>query len=1205
VENKAEAPPQSARFDIVRRIGKGGMGVVYEAFDRELEARVAIKAVRQTTADTLLRFKNEFRTLADLEHPNLVRLGELIEDRGQWFFTMELIDGVHFLRWVYPHGSRPTSDELTIELPHKRDHVDADDDTPPTRIDERRLRSSIEQLARGLAALHAANKVHRDIKPSNILVTRQGRVVLLDFGIVLDVLDRKEEAVLLGTVSYMAPEQAAGEDAFAHSDLYAVGVLLYQALTGRLPVRGKPEEILLLKREAAPVPPDLVTSGVPSDLSQLAMDLLSIDPKARPTAREVLARLNADPGREPIATPRFVGRERELRTLRDAFLATRRAKCVCVMVEGESGVGKSALARRFTRSLTLDAHGVVVLAGRCYERESVPYKAVDGVIDALSRWLTSRPMAEAMQILPSRADLLGQVFPVMRKVPGVPHSPKPELTDPQEVRRRLFEAVRELFDRLSSHHPLVLVIDDLQWADADSMALLAEIVRKPGAPSLLLVGTLRTGQGEVHDVRAALGDVTPLALGALPPEDAEALVRATLEGAGGDVGSAGEIAREAQGHPLFIDELVRARVTMGPDVVLRLDEALWARISRIDHAARDALALIAVAGRPMRQEIAARASGPSFYEHVARLRSASLVRTGGPRPADPVEPYHDRVREAVLAKLDREGKRACHERLAIALERSGADAEELSIHWAEAGDAAKGATLALRAADEAAEVWAFDRAVRLFRRALELSPSNDERAVRRRLGDALANAGRGPAAAEAYLKATAGAHGTELLELQRRAAEQLLRSGHIDEGLAVIRTVLRAFGTKLPDTPRGALLALLATRARVRLRGLGFTVREAHEDELRKIDAFWSVAAGLTIVDTIRAADFQARALLLALGTGEPSRIARSIAAEAGFSAAAGGPARQRTERLLEAARSIATELDEPFAHGMVAACTGLAAFCEGRFIAARTELDRAENIFLTRCTGASWELHTCQIYALIALTYSGDLVELARRHPMRLREAEERGNLYAATSLRTAMCSLIFLVPDEPERARAELERAIDEWTRTGFHLQHYWNIVQRATIDLYEGAEPQALYARVVERWSELERSLLLRIQIVHVEALHVRARAAIVSGELEQASKDARAIEREAMAWSDPIAALIHAGIAAKRGQTEEAVRELEAAVDGFDRSDMALLAACARLRCGQLVGGDKGAALIAQARAWMASRHIVSPERMAQMFAPGFD
>ncbi|HEY2517067.1 MAG TPA: BREX system ATP-binding domain-containing protein, partial [Polyangiaceae bacterium] len=443
------------RFELRRRLGEGGAGVVFEAYDRERNEVIAIKTLRGRSTEALVQLKNEFRAVQEIHHPNLVRLGELFEEAGEWFFTMELVAGVDLLAWV-------------------RAPVDGAGAVP--RFDEGRLRASLAQVTRGLAALHDAGKIHRDVKPSNVLVTSEGRAVVLDFGIAADAvrLERPSEG-LQGTIAYIAPEQVAGGPITRAADWYALGVVLYEALTGQPPISGG--DVLGRKLSVVPAPPHSLAPGVPPDLEQLCMDLLQIDPRARPEGRDVLARLKA-PLEEAPPPPRtsvrvFVGRQRELRALEEAFAETQRGRSVTVAVRGESGVGKSFLVQQFTTEVRRIRADAAILAGRCYERESVPYKAVDGIIDELRHYLWEVPRAEIGKLLPRGMGLLAQLFPVLDTfVPKGDAPPDGPVANPQEQRLRAFGILRSLLGKLAKRTPVVLVIDDLQWADADSLVLL-------------------------------------------------------------------------------------------------------------------------------------------------------------------------------------------------------------------------------------------------------------------------------------------------------------------------------------------------------------------------------------------------------------------------------------------------------------------------------------------------------------------------------------------------------------------------------------------------------------------------------------------------------------------------------------------------------------------------------------------------------------
>ena len=1234
-------PALPARFQLVRRIGEGGMGTVFEAFDQERRESVAIKVLKQATQG-VERFKREFRSLQDLTHPNLVTLGELFSEGDEWFFTMELIDGEDFISWVtstpWSQHPGPSSSSRPTGRPPK----------PILPFDERRLRSALVQLVRGLGALHEAQKVHRDVKPSNVLGDPQGRVVVLDFGLVhdltLDLGPTMTDLDVVGTPTYMAPEQAASRAVGPAADWYAVGVLLYEILTGELPFSGAPLEVLLAKQKTEPKSPRTLVPGIPPDLDELCTRLLRFEPAARPTGRELLRALDAAPSLDARALPLasmslgvlFVGRDAELAELHRAYADSEHG-AVTVLVHGESGIGKSCMLRHFADALAAHSREVLVLHGRCYERESVPYKAFDGVIDAIARFLARLPTAAVERFLPTRPARLVKLFPALRRVEAIAQSPTVDdtLLDPHESRARAFSAVRELLARIADAHRLVVLIDDLQWADADSFALLNEILRPPEEPRFLLLGSVREASSEAlpgrlpEPDRAKLlqGDVRRMDLSRLPQDDARALVTKLVQRIAPELPiDAKTLAEEADGHPLFIDEIVRHLFLMGPSHgSLRLEDVLWSRIRVLEETPRRIVELLAVANSPLSQAVVATAietTSADLARTLSFLRVAHLVRTTGARGADLIEVFHGRVRDAVLENTSDDACRRHHLRIAIALEASGStDADLLAIHWLGAGDPEKACKHVLVAAERATEALAFDRAANLYAWALELRERGTQRFVQSdmrvlliKLGDALVSAGHGERAAQAYRSAAAGANEAESLELRSRAADQLLRSGHFDEGLAGIKQVLSSIGMHLPDSPLRALVALLLWRIVLTLRGLGYRLRDASHvaaRDLTRIDACNAVALSLAMADPLSGQLFQTRNILWSLHAGEPRRVSRALSLEVGYRASRGWPRWASTSALDAKALDLARQIGEPRTIAWSLATSGAAKFLAGLFENALVTCDEAEKIFVTECNGAGWETSFVRLFALQSLSHLGRMKELTLRQSTALRAANERSDLNAAVNLRIGHPNLVWLVAGDPARARHEATEAMREWTsKSGFHLEHYFELFALTSADLYEGDASAAL-ARVAAKWGPLQRSLLTRVQAVRIAAWHLRGRAALGVAEreparrndmLSRAARDARAIARERTPWALPWSATLEAGIAHLRGDDARAATLLERAAIQAGQGHMAMVAAAAQFARGTLVSGDEGARLVAESLAWFSSEGVATPERMIALFAP---
>ncbi len=1110
-----------------------------------------------------------------------------------------------------------------------------------------------------------------------MLVTQEGRLVILDFGLVSEIGGggghRAGPVEVVGTPGYMSPEQAAGLPMTQASDWYAVGVMLYEALTARRPFMGYPAEVLEAKQSLDPPVATLVAPGIPEDLANLAMELLRRLPDERPTGRDIMGRLDgtknpaaricAEPATSSRLATILVGRSKEVAALWDAFRIVERGEPVTVHVRGSSGLGKSTLARHFLNCLASEKREVVILKGRCHELESVPYKALDSLIDALARYVMSLPKEYAARLIPSDVSALAKVFPVLRRVGAIANVRQTKLQiGAHEVRRSAFWALRDLLARIARTQPLVLYIDDLQWGDIDSALFLRDLFEPPLRPPLLLVECFREedlATSEVlgilrkpsdnPDARVATREVvvgpldndagTELALSLLGRGDEEARAHASA------------IAGASLGNPFYVGELVQRAADLGGITrgayaagALTVENVILERVQRLAPAARELLEVVAVAGVATPLGVVRRASGveSELHEGIMVLRQGHLIRTRGLRNDDPIEPYHDKVRETVARSLSSEVLRKVHNALAFALEETEmADPEALARHFEAAGEAEKAWQYTAQAAERAVSTLAFARAATLYRQALALQPQRDTLELTTKLGDALANAGRGPDAAAAYLEAVQLAEqenrkrvgklggssallaaspstttDVEIVELKRRIAEQFLRSGHLDDGLAAVRVVLAAVHFSLPSTPFRSLLSVLLHRALIHLRGFRYRLvaeSEVSVRRLNRIDICFSIGTGFSNTDPIRGADFNARALLLALKAGEPFRLLRALSIETMHAGTGGTRARARVDFLLGLVKKLSEQLGHlPLAKAWWHAANGVSGYLVGRFLAAEDHLTEAEAIFDENSTGVAWELASVRYYLLQDLEGLGRLAKMARLVPKHVGEALDKGDLFCATTLRLGLNST-WLLGDHIAEARRVADEASRGWSRKGFHLQHYFALVSRAQLELYE-RKGVAAHERMSSHWSELARSLLMRVEAVRVKALHLRARCALAAAQEEQsaqerqrlinqASQDGRRLARELAPHAASLSRLIFAGMAYLSGDIAAAVTHLECAAKGFDGVDLVLHAAVTRRRLGKLIGGDEGRVLVGAADAWMASETIRCPASWTAMIAPG--
>jgi tRNA A-37 threonylcarbamoyl transferase component Bud32 len=1210
------------RFELIRRLGEGGFGIVYEALDRKRSARVALKVLREAEGINLYRFKREFRALADISHENLVGLDELLTDGHHWFFTMELVNGVSLVDYA-----RPIPPGNPADRRRRSDSV----------LDEARVRAALPQLVAALNAIHRLGIVHCDIKPSNVLVTPDGRVVVLDFGLVSEnVIERDDvdpgtwNTDVLGTPAYMAPEQVIPGAASSASDWYSVGVMLYQTLTGQLPFAGSNVEILEAKQDLQPRPPSEIAPNVPKDLSALAMKLLEPDPLRRPDA-DALIRFVGNPSAPVSAdaattgTEVLVGRDRQLEDLAEAFETAAGGETVVALVSGASGMGKTALVRHFLNEQRLKEPAMLALTGRCYERESMPYKAIDPLIDALAQHLQRLRNIEAARLLPRDAGILARLFPVLMGVEEIRRAPHPaiEHLDSLAVRRRAAEALRDLLCALAERAPLVLFIDDVQWGDADSAAILQQVLRQPDGPALLLVAACRSEDAASAVLVRSLRETAPsqirdVGVDRLSQREARELAAQLVAGSDGGLDHAEAIARHAAGSPLFVHQIAQHALALGTP--MRFDALVRERIESLSEGAQDLMTAVSLSAQPIPPEVAEVAAGLSgkLREPLQLLRASRLVRTDASADRHNIESYHDRIREAAITELGDVQLQDWHARLAIAWEQSGlARPETLVTHYRAAGDDAKTTQYAQVAAERATTALAFDRAAEFF----ELLATLERDGARKREwlekhGEALVNAGEGRKAADAFRAALEFAEDEDIaLRLQTRQAAELIRAAYVEDAMVVLRSLLPKVGVSVPETDRQAFRTLKMYYALLRTFGTRMPtwfVRPGKRRELlRRVDVLAATSAPLCFVSLVQGNALNVQAAWHAVRLGEPKRLVMALTALSGLESARGTRFENRALDLIAEAHMLSDRLGDPWMKGRTQLASGIFYKMNGRWKEGVEALDTSIATFAA-CRGVRWEIETANTLRYDALYWMGEWERMGRELPSRRTDAEQRGDRYTINTVSVRFGPVLRMATDQYDRARKEFDDSSRLLPEGAFVLLRRLEVCSGIDLELY-ARNPSAAHHRLTEAWPKL--AAMCRVwQNGRIELLFYRARIALalaaqasnqVQAEhaLARALADADLLGPEAP-WAEALASLVRASVRHATGEDPSVtIGALDASRRALTACHMHHYAAAADFRRGTLMDNDAGRDLVKSASDWMASQNMMNAARMADLLAPG--
>jgi serine/threonine protein kinase len=780
-------------------LGQGGAAWVFRAINDETGEVVALKTAQEASEGRLASVRREIHALGQVRHPGVVKILDGGVQHGRPWYTMELLEGGTLRQHMKGLASAEVSRTTDITESHpgmaSAETALSGDDLPAARGPERRaswtdlprapvaggetawVLSIIRRLCEPLAYIHGEGFVHRDLKPSNIFVRTDGTPVLMDFGLVWLVSEDGGRAVLSvdaargGTIAYMAPEQARGDRMDARGDLFSLGCIMYEAITGRLPFPARSRIELVNAHADPPVAPSRFTAGVSRELDALVMGLLERNPRDRIGHAGDLAAALGDLGIEGggprdqpkakayLYRPELVGRAALLDDAVRQLDGLRAGKGGLGIVTGESGIGKtsfvSEIARRAVaqgvRVVTSECAAVGLSAGRGV-RQGGPLYPFRRLLQAVAdRCVVEGPVVTA-KIFGERAKVLAASEPSLRQLASADASAEPAEVPAEAARRRLIDALADTLTAFVADRPTLVVIDDLQWADDLTLAFLGSLSERYFQQSpIFFLGTYRLEESTAElDHLAAAPHVVSFRLDKLDPATIGTMSADMLGLRQVSPELVGFLGAESSGNPFFVAEYLRAAVDAG--LLFRDERGRWQqaggpfapeklglprnlhalvtrRLESLTPEARRLAEVAAVLGREVQIDVLGAlalelglAADEAGLEQV--LRDLMVRQVFEPASAGAVRFVHDKLREIGYAALEPDRQRRLHAAAGRLLERRHAEAGDvdrvaatLAHHFERAGDLEKALVYFDRAGEAAHAMHANQEAVRLLEKA--------------------------------------------------------------------------------------------------------------------------------------------------------------------------------------------------------------------------------------------------------------------------------------------------------------------------------------------------------------------------------------------------------------------------------------------------------------------------------------------------------
>jgi len=1124
------------RYRLVRVLGTGAFGRVFYAWDEERAQGIAIKVLKNTHPQALLHFKREFRSISEIRHPNLVRVFQLVRDGDTWFIVMEMLEGVPFVPYRLlarhrAHDDVPntcrsivftavdTAAATHTEVLHR---LRAEGDGRVLRhkaplLSPAQIQDYFYQLASGVHALHRKHVVHCDLKPSNIMVTPQGRVVVLDFGVVRHMLhlaaQNKDEGIFAGTRYYVAPEATTTSSPTSSFDWYAVGVILWQFViihsAEHLGGMREAERARYLHQAAETFP-------AYAPLYSLCEALLRQDPDARAgfDAIEAVCAPAAPEGAPSKAGEMraeqgggLYGREAALAQLHEAWHAFNHGKAQALLIDGHAGNGKTALVEAFLHEVQATHASTRVLLAQCQSNESVGFRAFDEIVDGLCALIAAMPEDEREEVLPFCTPTLCELFPVLRSLDG-------RLNEPAS--RHLFMedprfALRDLLCNVAQRYAMVIWIEDIECVDDDSLQWIGQIFTPALRPNTFLLITKNT-RGVLHqdryDIETLGYAIERIPLPALDDEAARALVQTWLSPSVVQRQDVVErILTIGAGRPQMLRTLCSQDLDLS-DLPSNVQgtHLLARRIAKLPKAQRDILAVAAVSSRPLPHAVFAyitKQTPEVLDASMDALMDAFLLRYAIAGNVTEYEIVHDDVRQSVWVGLSDETIRRLHAAFVDAenaLPQFRMRALTLLWHLLEAGETARAYTEGRRLAALAEHHGAYATAAQIYNQLLDMPQirSMPDHILLRERAVAL-NIQAGNLLQAANLLAALAREAIdddERRTLYARAEETYLLCGHVEK--AIEQRTLRKHTQKqrrlpMPKPPRLLHIAWLKERLIRRIENLDLhTLRGAENADLRAQGSYVFRMPGLDmgLVDPILGLELSMRALNAALDSGQRIPISRALAGVSPIFAAASKTDQKRGQQWTRLAIALAEKAEDPVSEHWARICQANIDYQMGDYPLAWKKLRFSTAWLQKNASSQSMMIAYANSHLIYCAWAMGKVDDLRAAYYGQLGDVRGWQNQMLEAAITIGGFNT-WLLDDVPQAGRLALQQLDIPHTGGPFRLLDFFTMYYGAEIALYTQDYPQicatipllvrfetTILARMLEQVRNAARFLLARL-------------------------------------------------------------------------------------------------------------------------------